>query len=85
MNRAYSYDIVIDDKRDKFGNGHTGIIFAKTKEKAKRRLLRRFIYRKEQKLISLEITRINTGLYEIWNYTIDRKRLIKLKEDNNES
>lgn len=74
MNKAYSFDIVVDDERDKYGSGNNGIVFAETKEKVKRKLLHRFIWRKGQKLISLEIKQINTGLYEIWNYTVDKEK-----------
>ena len=74
MNKAYLFDIKVVDSTDKYGQGNSGLIFAKTITRAKERLIQRFCWRKTQRVVELEVKRTNVGLYENWSYTFDKEK-----------
>ena len=72
MKRAYLFDIKVVDSSDKYGRGNSGLIFAKTIERAKEMLKRRFCWRKTQRIVAIEVKRTNTGIHENWSYSFDK-------------
>ena len=74
MNRAYLFDIKVIDSSEKYGQGTSGIIFAKSLARAKERLKQKFCWNKNKRVVKLEVKRINTGIHESWNYSFDKHK-----------
>ena len=73
--KAFSYDIKVDDSREKYGSGNTGIVFAKTKESAEKKVAKRHCWRKTQKIISIELEEVNSGMFETWTYSFKKEEI----------
>lgn len=74
--KAFSYDIKVEDSQYKYGNGNTGIIFAKTKESAEKKLAKKYCWRKTQEIINIELEEVTSGMFETWSYGF-KKREVK--------
>ena len=73
--KAFSYDVKVKDEQDKFGSGNTGIVFAKTKESAEKKVAKRYCWRKTQEIISIELEEITSGMFETWSYSFHKEEV----------
>ena len=73
--KAFSYDVKVKDKQDKFGSGNQGVIFAKNKDLAEKKLTKRYCWRKTQEIISIELEEVTSGMFETWSYSFNKKEV----------
>ena len=73
--KVFSYDVKVKDEQDKFGSGNTGIVFAKNKESAKKKVAKRYCWRKTQEIISIELEEVTSGMFETWSYSFNKKEV----------
>lgn len=71
--KAFSYNVRVTDKQDKFGRGNTGIVFARTIESAEKKVTKRYCRRKTQKIIGIELEEVTSGMFETWNHSFNKK------------
>lgn len=73
--KTFSYDVKVKDEQDKFGSGNQGIIFAKNKDSAEKKLAKRYCWRKTQEIISIELKEITSGMFETWSYSFNKEKI----------
>lgn len=74
--KAFSYDIKIDDSRDEYGNGHSGVILAEDEKTAVKLLEDEYCYNKKFKhIIEIDIQEEKQGIFETWNYSFDKEEV----------
>lgn len=73
--KAFFYDIKVKDEQDKFGSGNQGIIFAKTKDSAEKKLAKRYCWRKTQEIINIELEKVTSGMFETWSYSFNKEKI----------
>ena len=74
--KAFSYDIKIDDSRDKYGSGHSGVVLAEDKETATRLLKDEYCHNKQFKdVVDIDVQEVKQGIFETWNYSFDKEEV----------
>lgn len=73
--KAFSYNIKVQDEQDKFGRGNTGIVFAKTKKLAEKKIVKKYCWRKTQEIIRIELEEVTSGIFETWSYDFLKERV----------
>ena len=74
--KAFSYDIKIDDSRNKYGSGHSGVVLAEDEETAIKLLKDEYCHNKQFKSVAgIEVKEVKQGIFETWNYSFDKEEV----------